>query len=73
MHKVNEQYCVRVTIDSITYVSTPPPPPPPPPMIHVSTQLNVLLKKKENHLLQETLTIVYKLILAALIWQNNSC
>ena len=23
MHKVNEQYCVRVTIDSIMYVSTP--------------------------------------------------
>ena len=44
---------------------------PPPPMVHVSTQLIVLLKKKENHLLQETPTIVYKLI--ALIWQNNSC
>ena len=39
----------------------------PPPMVHVSTQPNVLLKKKENHLLQETPTIVYKLILAALM------
>ena len=25
MHKVNEQYCVRVTINSIMYVSIPPP------------------------------------------------
>ena len=58
MHKVNEQCCVRVTIDSIMYV---------PPMVHVSTQPNVLLKKKEHHLLQETPTIVYKLILAALM------
>ena len=31
MHKVIEQCCVRVTINSIMYVSTPPPPPPPPP------------------------------------------
>ena len=63
MHKVNERYCVRATINSIMYVSTPPPPP----MVHVSTQLNVLLKEKENHLLQERPTIVYKLILAALM------
>ena len=56
------------SIASCMYPS--PPPPPPPPMVHENTQLIVLLKKKENHLLQE---IVYKLILAALIWQNNSC
>ena len=37
------------------------------PMLHVSVQPNVLLKEKENHLLQETPTTVYKLILAALM------